>query len=106
MNKGVFGTITNIAVNTVFIFILFGVLLEGTGAGHTLLKFAFILTRRTRGGPAQAAILASSMFGTMSGSVVANIVGTGTFTIPMIKKEGLPQLLLVGLKQLLPREDR
>ena len=63
MNKGVFGTITNIAVNTVFIFILFGVLLEGTGAGHTLLKFAFILTRRTRGGPAQAAILASSMFG-------------------------------------------
>ena len=98
MNKGVFGTITNIAVNTVFIFILFGVLLEGTGAGHTLLKFAFILTRRTRGGPAQAAILASSMFGTMSGSVVANIVGTGTFTIPMIKKSGFTPTFAGGIE--------
>ena len=98
MNKGVFGTITNIAVNTVFIFILFGVLLEGTGAGHTLLKFAFILTRRTRGGPAQAAILASSMFGTMSGSVVANIVGTGTFTIPMIKKRGFTSTFAGGIE--------
>jgi len=98
MNKGVFGTITNIAVNTVFIFILFGVLLEGTGAGHTLLKFAFILTRRTRGGPAQAAILASSMFGTMSGSVVANIVGTGTFTIPMIKKRGFTPTFAGGIE--------
>ena len=98
MNKGVFGTITNIAVNTVFNFILFGVLLEGTGAGHTLLKFAFILTRRTRGGPAQAAILASSMFGTMSGSVVANIVGTGTFTIPMIKKRGFTPTFAGGIE--------
>ena len=98
MNKGVFGTITNIAVNTVFIFILFGVLLEGTGAGHTLLKFAFILTRRTRGGPAQAASLASSMFGTMSGSVVANIVGTGTFTIPMIKKRGFTPTFAGGIE--------
>ena len=98
MNKGVFGTITNIAVNTVFIFILFGVLLEGTGAGNTLLKFAFILTRRTRGGPAQAAILASSMFGTMSGSVVANIVGTGTFTIPMIKKRGFTPTFAGGIE--------
>ena len=98
MNKGVFGTITNIAVNTVFIFILFGVLLEGTGAGHTLLKFAFILTRRTRGGPAQAAILASSMFGTMSGSVVAKIVGTGTFTIPMIKKRGFTPTFAGGIE--------
>ena len=98
MNKGVFGTITNIAVNTVFIFILFGVLLEGTGAGHTLLKFAFILTRRTRGGPAQAAILASSMFGTMSGTVVANIVGTGTFTIPMIKKRGFNSTFAGGIE--------
>lgn len=87
-NKGVFGSITNIILGTVFIFILFGTLLEGTGAGATLLKFALLATRRTRGGPAHAAILASSLFGTMSGSTVANIVGTGTFTIPMIKKRG------------------
>lgn len=97
-NKGVFGSITNIVLSTVFIFIIFGVLLEGTGAGDTLLKFAFLLTRRTRGGPAHAAILASSMFGTMSGSTVANIVGTGTFTIPMIKKRGFSRTFAAGIE--------
>ncbi|MCY6383603.1 TRAP transporter permease [Hoeflea prorocentri] len=97
-NKGVFGSITNIVLSTVFIFIIFGVLLEGTGAGDTLLKFAFLVTRRTRGGPAHAAILASSMFGTMSGSTVANIVGTGTFTIPMIKKRGFSPTFAAGIE--------
>lgn len=97
-NKGVFGSITNIVLSTVFIFIIFGVLLEGTGAGDTLLKFAFIATGRTRGGPAHAAILASSLFGTMSGSTVANIVGTGTFTIPMIKKRGFSPTFAAGIE--------
>ena len=97
-NKGVFGSITNIVLSTVFIFIVFGVLLEGTGAGDTLLKFALLATRRTRGGPAHAAILASSMFGTMSGSTVANIVGTGTFTIPMIKKRGFSPTFAAGIE--------
>ncbi len=97
-NKGVFGSVTNIVLTTVFIFIIFGVLLEGTGAGDTLLKFAFLATRRTRGGPAHAAILASSMFGTMSGSTVANIVGTGTFTIPMIKKRGFSPTFAAGIE--------
>ncbi len=97
-NKGVFGSITNIVLSTVFIFIIFGVLLEGTGAGDTLLKFAFLATRRTRGGPAHAAILASSMFGTMSGSTVANIVGTGTFTIPMIKRRGFSPAFSAGIE--------
>ena len=97
-NKGVFGSITNIVLSTVFVFIIFGVLLEGTGAGDTLLKFAFLATGRTRGGPAHAAILASSMFGTMSGSTVANIVGTGTFTIPMIKKRGFSPTFAAGIE--------
>lgn len=97
-NKGVFGSITNIVLSTVFIFIIFGVLLEGTGAGDTLLKFAFLATRGTRGGPAHAAILASSLFGTMSGSTVANIVGTGTFTIPMIKKRGFSPTFAAGIE--------
>ncbi len=97
-NKGVFGSITNIVLSTVFIFIIFGVLLEGTGAGDTLLKFAILATGRTRGGPAHAAILASSMFGTMSGSTVANIVGTGTFTIPMIKKRGFSPTFAAGIE--------
>lgn len=97
-NKGVFGGISNIILSTVFIFIIFGTLLEGTGAGRTLLKFAFLLTRRTRGGPAHAAIVASSLFGTMSGSTVANIVGTGTFTIPMIKKRGFSSTFAAGIE--------
>lgn len=97
-NKGVFGSITNIVLSTVFIFIIFGTLLEGTGAGDTLLKFAFLITRKTRGGPAHAAILASSLFGTMSGSTVANIVGTGTFTIPMIKKRGFSPTFAAGIE--------
>lgn len=97
-NKGIFGSLTNIVLSTVFVFIIFGVLLEGTGAGDTLLKFAFLATRRTRGGPAHAAILASSMFGTMSGSTVANIVGTGTFTIPMIKKRGFSPTFAAGIE--------
>ncbi|MEP2945477.1 MAG: TRAP transporter fused permease subunit [Lentilitoribacter sp.] len=97
-NKGVFGSITNIVLSTVFIFIIFGALLEGTGAGDTLLKFAFLATRKTRGGPAHAAILSSSLFGTMSGSTVANIVGTGTFTIPMIKKRGFSPTFAAGIE--------
>lgn len=97
-NKGVFGSLTNIVLSTVFIFIIFGALLEGTGAGDTLLKFAFLATRRTRGGPAHAAILASSLFGTMSGSTVANIVGTGTFTIPMIIKRGFSRPFAAGIE--------
>lgn len=97
-NKGVFGSITNIVLSTVFVFIIFGALLEGTGAGKTLLKFAFLATRSTRGGPAHAAILASSLFGTMSGSTVANIVGTGTFTIPMIKKRGFSPTFAAGIE--------
>ena len=98
LNKGVFGSITNIVINVVLIFVLFGVLLENTGAGETLLKYAFRLTRKTRGGPAHAAILASGLFGTMSGSPVANNVGTGTFTIPIIKKRGFSPAFSAGVE--------
>ena len=97
-NKSVFGSLTNIIINIVFVFLIFGSLLEASGAGPTLLKFAFIATRKMRGGPAHAAILSSSLFGTMSGSPVANIVGTGTFTIPMIKKRGFSPAFAAGIE--------
>lgn len=97
-NKSVFGSLTNIIINIVFIFLIFGTLLEASGAGPTLLKFAFLATRKMRGGPAHAAILSSSLFGTMSGSPVANIVGTGTFTIPMIKKRGFSPAFAAGIE--------
>ena len=95
---GVFSTIMGVVLNLVFVFIVFGVLLEATGAGSSLLKISLALSGRTRGGPAHAAIIASSMFGTMSGSTIANVVGTGTFTIPMILKRGFSPRFAAGLE--------
>lgn len=96
--KGVFSTTLSIVLNVIIIYIFFGTLLESTGAGAVLLKLAFAVTGGSRGGPAHAAIVASSLFGTMSGSTVANVVGTGTFTIPMIKKRGFPPEFAGGIE--------
>lgn len=86
--QGVFGFPTGIVVLLVFIFIVFGALLEGTGAGGVMIRMALAATSRSRGGPAHSAIIASSIFGMSSGSVTANVVGTGAVTIPLIKKRG------------------
>ena len=86
--SGVFGLPTAIVLSLIFIFIIFGAMLQATGAGDSLIKIAFAVAGGSRGGPAHAAITASAIFGTMSGSVAANVVGTGAFTIPLIKKRG------------------
>ncbi len=86
--QGVFGLPTAIVLSLIMIFVVFGSVLQSTGAGDSLIKIAFALAGGSRGGPAHAAITASAIFGTMSGSVAANVVGTGAFTIPMIKKRG------------------
>ena len=86
--QGVFGTPLSIVIQVVLIYIIFGVILETTGASSSLIRVAFALTGRTRGGVGHAAIVSSGLFGSMSGSVVANVVGTGTFTIPMMIKRG------------------
>ena len=96
--SGAFGTPVAIIAGLVWVFIVFGVVLKGTGASDSLLKVAMVLTSRTRGGPAHAAIVASSLFGTMSGAAIANVVGTGTFTIPMIKKRGFPPAFAGGIE--------
>ncbi len=85
---GVFGRPTAVVGQIVLVYIVFGAVLETSGAGATLLKFAFAATNRLRGGPAHAAIVGSAMFGTMNGAAVANVVSTGVFTIPMIKRTG------------------
>ena len=85
---GVFGRITAIVSNNVLIFLIFGAILKSTGAGEILIKISTVLTSKLRGGAAHAAIVASGIFGMMSGSVAANIAGTGVFTIPMIKRQG------------------
>ncbi len=85
---GVFGRPVAVVGQIVLVFILFGAVLEASGAGATLLKFAFAVTGPLRGGPAHAAIVGSASFGTMNGAAVANVVTTGVFTIPMIKRTG------------------
>lgn len=85
---GVFGRTTGLVADNVLIFLIFGAVLERTGAGESLIHLSTALTARVRGGAAHAAIVASAVFGMMSGSVAANIAGTGVFTIPMIKRQG------------------
>ena len=85
---GVFGRTTGLVADNVLIFLIFGAVLERTGAGESLIHISTALTGRIRGGAANAAIVASAVFGMMSGSVAANIAGTGVFTIPMIKRQG------------------
>lgn len=88
LDDGIMGNIMSIILLTVFPFIIMGAMLEGTGAGSSLIKVSFRAMRKFRGGPAHSAILASGLFGTVSGSAVANVVGTGVITIPMIKRRG------------------
>ncbi len=95
---GVMGNILAILINTVFPFIIMGAVLEGTGGGSSMIKLSFHAMRRFRGGPAHAAIMASSLFGTISGSAVSNVVGTGVITIPMIKKRGFTPAFAGGVE--------
>ena len=98
LNDGVMGTIFGILIFTVFPFVLLGTMLEGTGGGRSLIKIAYHLTRNFRGGPAHAAILASGLFGTMSGGAVTNVVATGVITIPMIKRRGFDPAFAGGVE--------
>ncbi len=91
-SEGTFGTIAAIMSQFIFIFILFAGLLESTGAGQVFIRLAFALTGRYRGGPAQAAVAASSMFGMVSGSTMANVVSTGAFTIPLMIRTGFTRV--------------
>ena len=88
--EAIFGIPIDVSVSFVFLFVLFGALLERAGAGKYFLDLSFALVGRYRGGPAKAAILASGMTGMISGSSIANVVTTGTFTIPVMRKIGLP----------------
>ncbi len=87
--EGVFGIALGVSTNLVFLFVLFGALLERAGASNYFIQLAFSLMGHFRGGPAKAAIMASGMTGVICGSSIANVVTTGTFTIPMMKRVGL-----------------
>ena len=86
--EGIFGLPLGVAATVVFTFVLFGAFLEMTGAGKFFIDLAFALAGRQRGGPAKAAIVASGFLGSISGSAIANVVTTGAFSIPLMKKLG------------------
>ncbi len=86
--QGVFGIALGVSTGFVFLFVLFGSLLDRAGAGNYFIQVAFSLMGHLRGGPAKAAVVASAMTGLISGSSIANVVTTGTFTIPLMKKVG------------------
>jgi TRAP transporter 4TM/12TM fusion protein len=86
--EGVFGIALGVSTSFVFLFVLFGSLLDKGGAGNYFIQVAFSLMGHMKGGPAKAAVVSSAMTGLISGSSIANVVTTGTFTIPLMKKVG------------------
>ncbi|MBW1984308.1 MAG: TRAP transporter permease, partial [Deltaproteobacteria bacterium] len=88
--EGIYGIPLDVSATIVFLFVLFGSMLEKAGAGRYFIKLALSLLGGFKGGPAKAAIMGSGLTGMVSGSSIANIVTTGTFTIPMMKKVGYP----------------
>ncbi len=88
--EGIFGVPLGVSASYVFLFVLFGALLERAGAGKYFIDLAYALLGKYDGGPAKAAVAASGMMGIISGSSIANTVTTGTFTIPLMKRLGFP----------------
>ena len=86
--EGVFGVALGVSASYIFLFVLFGSLLDRAGAGNYFIKVAFALLGHMRGGPAKAAVVSSGLMGMISGSSVANVVTCGTFTIPLMKRVG------------------
>ena len=89
-DSGIWGVPIGVSTSFVFLFVLFGSLLDKAGAANYFVQVAFAALGRFRGGPAKAAVVASGMTGLVSGSSIANVATTGTFTIPLMKKVGLP----------------
>ena len=88
--EGIYGIPLDVSATIVFLFVLFGAMMDKAGAGHYFIQLALSLLGGFKGGPAKAAIVGSGLTGMVSGSSIANIVTTGTFTIPMMKKVGYP----------------
>lgn len=86
--NGVFGIALAVVANIIYIFIVFGAILRITGAGKLFIDLSYMLTGRYPGGPAQCAVVASGFFGSINGSGPANVVATGSFTIPLMKRTG------------------
>jgi TRAP transporter 4TM/12TM fusion protein len=87
-DQGIFGTPVAVSASNIYLFLLFAGLLRVSGADMIFQNIAIALTGKKRGGPAKMAVVASCLFGSISGSAVANVMSTGTFTIPLMKRQG------------------
>jgi TRAP transporter 4TM/12TM fusion protein len=85
---GIFGSTLGVSASYVIVFVLFGAFMEKSGTGRLFMDFALSLTGHTAGGPGKVSIVSSSLFGTISGSAVANVMVDGPITIPLMKKTG------------------
>ena len=97
-SSGLLGRFIDIILNTVFPYIILGGLFGASAGGKSLIKLAFLWTRKLRGGPAHAAIVSSAMFGTISGGPVVNVLSTGVLTIPMMIKRGFSKTFAGGME--------
>lgn len=86
--EGIYGTSVNVAASYIFLFILFGAVMSKSGMGQLFNDLALSLAGHTKGGPAKVSVIASGFLGSINGSAVANVVTTGAFTIPLMKKTG------------------
>ena len=95
---GIFGTTISVSAGTIFMFVMFGAFLEASGCSRFINDLALSLTGKLRCGPALAAVVASALMGCINGSAVANVVGTGTFTIPLMKSRGYKSEFASGVE--------
>ena len=96
--EGIFGIPLSVSAAYVLIFVLFGSFMERTGTGQLFMDFAMSLTGHTAGGPGKVAVVSSSLFGTISGSAVANVMVDGPITIPLMKRTGFPPHFAAGVE--------
>jgi TRAP transporter 4TM/12TM fusion protein len=96
--EGIFGIPIAVSATYVVVFVLFGSFLERTGIGHLIMDFALSLTGHTAGGPGKVSVVSSSLFGTVSGSAVANVMVDGPIAIPLMKRSGFPAHFAAGVE--------
>ncbi|HWV40964.1 TRAP transporter permease, partial [Pseudorhodoplanes sp.] len=96
--EGVFGIPLSVSASYVLIFVLFGAFMERTGTGQLFMDFAMALTGHTAGGPGKGSVVSSSLFGTISGSAVANVMVDGPISIPLMKRSGFPPHFAAGVE--------
>ena len=96
--EGIFGIPLSVSASYVLIFVLFGAFMERTGTGQLFMDFALSLTGHTAGGPGKVSCVSSALFGTISGSAVANVMVDGPITIPLMKRSGFPPHFAAGVE--------